>query len=501
MDRRHFLQQTALAGAAVLVGCRPDTSTPSPKARTAPVSVPGAPSYEVAREAAASAGPARQVRLVAEEIEVEVGPDEVWRTWGYNGEYPGPEIRLQEGERLEATVENRLPADTTIHWHGLPVPNPMDGVPGLTQEPVPPGGEFVYAFAAEPAGSYLYHSHVGLQLDRGLIAPLIVEEREPHVAYDREVTLVLDDYLPGTPEPLAEGSADGGARGGMMGGRGMMGRGRRGGMGGMMGDQVPPYAGLLINGRLPSDPVAVEVRRGERLRMRVMNPSGATTFRFAVGGHRLTVTHADGYPVRPVTVDALLVSMGERYDVVLEADNPGAWPIAAATVEGDSAPAQAVLRYRDAAAARPPAGSLPDGLGSGRLLRLDDLRGVEDAPAPSRPDRTFDLTLSGGMMSPAWTIDGQAYPDAAPLEIREGERVRVTMFNRSPMIHPMHLHGHFFRTGDLRSGGVRKDTVLVPAHMGRAAFEFVADNPGRWFFHCHNVYHLEAGMAREVRYV
>jgi FtsP/CotA-like multicopper oxidase with cupredoxin domain len=105
------------------------------------------------------------------------------------------------------------------------------------------------------------------------------------------------------------------------------------------------------------------------------------------------------------------------------------------------------------------------------------------------------------MMSPAWTIDGQAYPDAAPLEIREGERVRVTMFNRSPMIHPMHLHGHFFRTGDLRSGGVRKDTVLVPAHMGRAAFEFVADNPGRWFFHCHNVYHLEAGMAREVRYV
>ena len=163
----------------------------------------------------------------------------------------------------------------------------------------------------------------------------------------------------------------------MMGGRGMMGRGR----GGMMGGQVPPYAGLLINGKLPSDPVAVEVRRGERLRMRVMNPSGATTFRFAVGGHRLTVTHADGYPVRPVTVDALLVSMGERYDVVLEADNPGAWPIAASTVEGDSAPAQAVLRYRDAAATRPPAGALPEGLRSGRLLRLDDLRGVEDAPA------------------------------------------------------------------------------------------------------------------------
>ena len=486
MDRRHFLYHTALAGAATLVGCRPEAPRYAEAGR--PIAVPGAPSYQAARDAAT--GPARQVRLVAEAVEVEVGPGEVWRTWGYNGGYPGPEIRLAEGDRLEATVENRLAEATTIHWHGIPVPNPMDGVPGLTQEPIPPGGEFVYAFAAEPAGSYLYHSHVGLQLDRGLVAPLVIEEREPHVAYDRDVTIVLDDYLPGAPEPLTAAG-----RGGMVGGR--MGRGR----GGMMGGQVPPYRGLLLNGKLPTDPVAIEVRRGERLRMRVMNPSGATTFRFAVGGHRLTVTHADGEPVRPVTVDALLVSMGERYDVVLEADNPGAWPIAAATVEGTSAPAQAVLRYRDAAAVRPREGALPDGLTGGRLLRLDDLRSVEEPAPATRPDRTFDLTLSGGMMSSAWTIDGQAYPDAAPLAVREGERVRLSMTNHSAMLHPMHLHGHFFRTGDLATGGVRKDTVLVPAHMGRVAVEFVADNPGRWFFHCHNAYHLEAGMAREVRYV
>lgn len=488
MDRRHFLQQTVLAGAATLVGCRPDV--PVPAERSQAVAVPGAPSYQAVREAAS--GPARRVRLVAEAVEVEVGPGEVWRTWGYNGGYPGPEIRLAEGERLEATVENRLAEGTTVHWHGIPLPNPMDGVPGLTQEPIPPGGSFVYDFEANPAGSYLYHSHVGLQLDRGLVAPLIIEEREPHVGYDREVTIVLDDFLPGAPEPLAAGG-----RGGMMGGRGRMGQGR----GGMMSGQVPHYRGLLLNGKLPSDPVAIDVRRGERLRMRLMNPSGATTFRFAVGGHRLIVTHADGEPVRPVTVDALVVSMGERYDVVLEADNPGAWPIAAATVEGTSAPAQAILRYRDATATRPPEGALPNGLTGGQLLRLGDLRSVEDSPPATRPDRTVDLTLAGGMMSSAWTIDGQAYPDAAPIEVHEGERVRLSMTNHSAMLHPMHLHGHFFRTGDLASGGVRKDTVLVPAHMGRVAVEFVADNPGRWFFHCHNAYHLEAGMAREVRYV
>ena len=508
MDRRLFLQQTALAGAAALVGCRPDTSAPPQSAPTTPVSVPGAPSYEAAREAAAAAGPVRKVRLVAEAIEVEVGPGEVWRTWGYNGQYPGPEIRVKEGERLHITVENELPgAGTTVHWHGVPVPNPMDGVPGLTQEPIPPRDAMVYEYEATPAGSYMYHSHQYLQLDRGLLGPLVIEERTPHVDYDREHVLILDDFLPGEPQPLEE-LADGG--GGMM-GRGMgrmMGRGEdgqdRGGMmqgrGGMMqgmGGIVPPYEGLLINGHLPEAPAEFEVRRGERVRLRLINPSSATTYRLAIGGHRMAVTHADGRPVEPVTVDRLTIGMGERYDVVVEADNPGVWPIVAATVEGDAAPARAVLRYADAGGSTL-RGGLPEGLRGGRALRYADLQSVETLPPEGAPDRTFDLTLSGGMMMDpgVWTIDGQTYPDAASLEIREGERVRVNMVNRSMMLHPMHLHGHFFRVGN-----ALKDTVLVEPHMGRTSFEFVADNPGRWFFHCHNLYHLEAGMAREIRYV
>ena len=98
-------------------------------------------------------------------------------------------------------------------------------------------------------------------------------------------------------------------------------------------------------------------------------------------------------------------------------------------------------------------------------------------------------------MSTAWTIDGQAYPDADPIEIHEGVRIRIRMVNHSMMLHPMHLHGHFFRTGD-----VVKDTVIVPPHMGRASLDFTADNPGDWFFHCHNIYHMESGMARVLRY-
>ena len=446
---------------------------------------------------------ARLLRLSAEPGEMELGPGTTYRSWMYNGRYPGPEIRVREGERLRIAVDNRLPEGTTVHWHGIPLSNPMDGVPGLTQDPIPPGGSMVYEFEAAPAGSYMYHSHVGLQLDRGLLGPLIIEEAKPHVEFDSDHVLVLDDFLPGIPQPLEElaGDGDGGGRmGGMMRGRregGMMGSRTGGGMMGGMGVLVPPYAGHLINGRLPADPFEIRVRRGERARLRLINPASATTYRVAIAGHRMTVTHADARPVEPVMVDSLTIGMGERYDVIIQADEPGIWPIAALPIEGDGAPACALLRYTDATASAVRDG-LPEGLQRGRRLRYADLQSVETLPERRTPDRTFDLRLAGGMMMrpDVWTIDGETYPDAPPLEIEEGERIRVNMTNMSMMLHPMHLHGHFFRAGN-----ALKDTILVDPHMGRVSLDFIADNPGRWLFHCHNLYHMEAGMAREFRYV
>lgn len=432
----------------------------------------------------------RKFLLTAMEGEVELGAGETFRTWLYDGRLPGPEIRVREGERLRVELDNRLPEATTVHWHGIPLPNAQDGVPGLTQAPIAPGERFRYEFRAAPGGSYLYHSHMNLQLDRGLYGPLIIEERTPHVDYDREFSLLLDDHLPAAPRPLEElvGEADaqrGEMMGGMMGGR----------MGRMMGGfVVPPYAALLANGRLPSDPPVFEVRRRERVRLRLLNPSGATTYRIAVAGHRMTVVHADGQPVEPVQVDSLTISMGERYDVLIETDNPGVWPIDAAPVEGDTAPARAVLRYQGVRNRAAPQDALAEGLREGRQLQLADLRALDPLPA-GEPDRTLDLTLSGRGET-TWMIDGETWPEAAPLRVERGQRVRCRMLNRSMMIHPMHLHGHFFRVAD-----AMKDTVLVPPHMGRVEFDFIADNPGRWLFHCHNIYHMEAGMAREFRYV
>lgn len=410
-------------------------------------------------------------------------------SWFYNGEYPGPELRVAEGEILEVELANDLPEETTIHWHGVPVSNGMDGVPNVTQQPVEAGGSFTYKFRAEPAGTYFYHSHAGLQLDRGLFAPLIIEERDPHVASDREYTIVADDYLDGAPQPLSDGDSDRGPMGG--GGPGRVDDGP-GGMGGTMADRRPPYAGLLLDGRFPDDPRTYTVREGERVRLRFVNASSATAFRVQIAGHPLTVTHADGRPVEPVTVDSFVFGSGERYDAVVEADSPGTWEIRATAIDGDEPPAKATLSYDG----RSPSGPATAPSSDGRRLSYGDLWAVSPIDGVGgSPDRTFDLTLSAGGRSDQWLIDGQAYPDADPLSVREGEHVRVRMVNRSPVLHPMHLHGHFFQVG-----GAVKDTVVVPGHMGEVTFDFVADNPGDWLFHCHNLYHLEAGMARVVQY-
>jgi len=443
-------------------------------------------------------GATRTLRIAAEVAEVEVAPWRSYRTWVYDGKFPGGEIRVKEGDRLHIAVENRLPEETTIHWHGVPLPNAMDGVPVLTQRPIKPGEQFVYDYVADPAGTYIYHSHVGLQLDRGLMGPLIIEEKQPHVQYDRDYVLLLDDFLPHAPEPIPAGGGMMGTGSGRMTGM-MQGMSRgQGGMmgGGMMGVEMPPYAGIMINGRLPEAPVVFDTRKGERLRLRFLNASGASAYRVAIGGHRMAITHTDGRPVKPLAVDSFYIGMGERYDVLVEANNSGAWWIAAAPLEANLPAARAILRYLDSPQARPVANSLPEGLQSGHLLDISELESTEPLPTAA-PDQNFDFVLSGGMMmSSAWTMNGQAYPNADPVEIHEGSWVRVKITNHSMMLHPMHLHGHFFRVAN-----VLKDTLIIPPMMGRGTFQFLADNPGRWFFHCHNAYHMEAGMAREVRYV
>ena len=258
----------------------------------------------------------------------------------------------------------------------------------------------------------------------------------------------------------------------------------------------PAYDAYVINGRTSESAEPLRVRKGDRVRVRIANPSASTTFLLRLAGHQLRVTHADGRPVEPVVVDVLRIGMGERYDAEFIADNPGRWALMGAPNGArESRPLRVVLY--DGIDAR----ELSTESRGQQVLAYTDLTALPDEglpPIQGRADRTFRMQLSGGMMgSPYWTINGEGYPDTEAIEVAHGERVRLEYFNMSMMPHPMHLHGHFFEI-DL-PGRPRKDTVLISPMMGQMAVEFIADNPGAWFHHCHNLYHMEAGMANVVR--
>jgi FtsP/CotA-like multicopper oxidase with cupredoxin domain len=242
----------------------------------------------------------------------------------------------------------------------------------------------------------------------------------------------------------------------------------------------------------------LSARPGEWVRLRLVNAAADTAFRLALGGHRLTVTHADGFRVRPVTGDALLLGMGERYDALVQLDD-GAFPLVA-VAEGKSAQALAVVRTGRGPAPR--AGVRPKELRR-RLLTADDLEAAADVDlGPATPDRTHRLVLDGNVATYRWTINGHTMHGGAPLKVRNGERVRLVFDNRSTMFHPMHLHGHTFQLRRIgpRDLGPRKDTVIVRPGE-RVTVDFDAANPGRWMLHCHNAYHQAGGMMTELSYV
>ncbi|MCT9082817.1 multicopper oxidase family protein [Streptomyces fulvoviolaceus] len=457
-------------------------------------------------------GAVRKVRLTAAASSLDLGERTV-RSWAYGGELPGKEVRVTAGDTLALTLANHLPDATSLHWHGLALRNDMDGVPGLTQPPVKPGAEFTYRFKVPQAGTYWFHPHSGVQQDRGLYAPLIVEDPKEPLSYDSEWVVVLDDWVDGvdgsTPDAVLKELS-----GGMGGGGGHEGHDMSGMsmsedaspsgpsrmlmgaeselLGGDAGDVAYPY--YLVNGRTAKAPSVFRARPGDRIRIRLINAGGDTAFRVALGGHEMTVTHTDGFPVRHAKTDALLLGMGERYDVLVTAGD-GVFPLTA-LAEGKKASAMALLRTGGGTA---PAASVRPKELDGKLLTADKLRAAESVTLPSKePDRTIRIRLTGGMAKYNWAFDKKPYTARQRHPVRAGERVRLEFSNSTTMWHPLHLHGHTFGLANVL-GGPRKDTAIVLPN-GTLTVDFDADNPGLWMIHCHNVYHSEAGMMTVLGY-
>ena len=440
MNRRQFLSLSALALAS--------------------------PTYSATRTTIRIA-PARQSLVGAGNPETAV--------WAYNGVVPGPELRYRQGDRLRVEVENALGVATTVHWHGLRVPNAMDGVPGLTQAPIAAnGGKFAYEFELPDAGTFWYHPHLGSpeQVARGLYGALIVEERNPP-AVDRDLVWVLSDWRLDREARLVEN----------------FGNPMDSSHAGRIGNSV------TVNGTIRD---SFAVRAGERIRLRLVNASNARIYAPLFEGHSPRILALDGQPVANLN-QRVVLGPGMRADLVLDCTSaPGSRHRVIDDFYAQRAYEVLSLQYSTEKPLRSTFEPLP-------WLAPNPLP-VPDAAKAERHRIAFGGGMMGALPSQRehkglfWTVNGKPIAEhehhGEPiLSLRRGQSYRLELVNDTAWHHPIHLHGHVFR---VLTSDHWADTVLLDPRS-RAEIAFVADNPGDWMLHCHVLEHQASGMMAVVR--
>ncbi|MFK0690800.1 multicopper oxidase family protein [Mesorhizobium sp. IMUNJ 23033] len=449
------------------------------------------------RPARASAVDERQIKVAPGQARFSGADGPSTAVWAYDGTIPGPILRLRQGEPVRITVENGLEEDTTVHWHGIRLPNAMDGVPGLTQPPIKPGESFVYEFTPPDAGTFWYHPHADslVQLGRGLAGALIVEEREP-VAVDRDLLWLLQDWRLASGGQIAAG----------------FGSAMDAAMSGRVGNVV------TINGRAPAD---LSVKAGERVRLRLANASLARMMALRFQGHSPVAIAIDGQPCDPHEPEGgrLVLAPAMRIDIVLDMQgDPGSRHAVIDDFYDGLAYTLTTLAYD----AEPPLRAHP--LDASLALPLNPL------PAPDLANVVRqEIVLQGGMMGggklagvggmmgmatpgmhggAAWAINGMSmtgdgHAGMAPqFTLERGATCHLTMRNETAWWHPMHVHGFSMlvlsRNGSPVPHRQWQDTVLLaPKDIIECAF--VADNPGDWMLHCHVADHQMAGLMTVFR--
>ena len=453
------------------------------------------------RPRAFAASPPLRVTAGRRTLEVNGKPASVF---GITGRDSAPGLVIAPGQRFAVTLANRAGEDSIVHWHGQTPPQLQDGVAETGGTLIANGADQGYDFVARP-GTHWMHSHHGLQEQMLMAAPLIVRTAEDVRADTQEVTVLLHDFTFRDPaEILAE-----------LGGR----RGHAAAMPGMamhqsdaapmtMGTPSPgaimdlndiEYDAYLANDRTLADPLVVRTERGGRVRLRLINGATTTAFWIDLGALEGTLIAVDGNAVRPLAVRRFPLAQGQRADVLLDLNEAGAFPVLAQR-EGDRRRTGIILAAPRAQIAK--VASEADSAATAVDLSLEARLAAVQPLAPRRPGVVHRIALTGTMTPYVWSIDDRTWRDHQPLVVSHGQRVELTMVNRSRMAHPMHLHGHHFQVTELngtRIAGALRDTVLVPV-SGSVTIAFDADNPGRWLFHCHNLFHMATGMMTEFVY-
>jgi CopA family copper-resistance protein len=556
-------------------------------------------------------GSVAPVDLSIGEVSVQIG-DRTARATTINGTLPGPILRFREGDEAVIRVTNTLDEDTSIHWHGILLPNAMDGVPGVNFPGIRPGETFEYRYPFLQHGTYWYHSHSGMQEQLGHYGALIIDPpgAERH-EYDREYVVLLSDWTFEDPHRVMarlkkqphyynrqkrtvfDFIRDAGERGL---GTAVSDRLMWGGMR-MDPTDLADVNGTtytyLMNGMAPSQNWTGLFEPGERVRLRIINGSAASFFDIRIPGLPMTVIQKDGLYVKPVETDEFRIAIAETYDVIIEPGEDRAYALFAESMDrsgyavgtlapregmqadppprrerplltmadmgmdhdmgggdahaGHDMPAEDPHAGHDVPPEDPHAGhdmsgmagmagsglrapgtvppmsahgpdthgpanaSVPDqvmsrlhepGIGLGqdgwRVLTYAQLEAVEPAHHVAPPEREIELHLTGNMERFMWSIDGKTLSQAEPIRLRLGERVRITMVNDTMMNHPMHLHGMWMELENGNGTAIpRVHTVNVQPAEALSVL-VTADAPGPWAFHCHVLYHMDAGMFRIV---
>ena len=415
---------------------------------------------------------------------------------------------MNAGQNFRVRLTNDAREPALIHWHGMTPPNAQDGVPGVTQPLLPPGRSYDYDFPVSLPGTNWMHSHRGLQEQRLMAAPLIVRDPLEAGLDEQEVVIMLHDFTFRDPEEILADLTRGMSHG--------AGHGMDHSMshdmsamptGPMPGGAMPAMADLndvsydayLANDRTLEDPEIVTVERAGRVRLRIINAAASTNFLIDLGRLQGTLIAVDGRPIAPVAGAFFPLAVAQRADIRLTLpDEARAWPILAVR-EGSPVRTGIILATRSAAIDK------IQSTGDRAIGVLDPglnyLAPAEAALELLPADRRMSIALFGDMMRYEWGL-ADLVGGARNISVRQGERVELDLVNRSSMSHPMHLHGHHFQIVGVdgrRFMGAVRDTVLVPIGS-RVTIAFDAGNPGRWMFHCHNLYHMVRGMMSEVAY-
>ena len=464
-----------------------------------------------------------------------------------NGTIPAPQLTFTEGDTAEIYVHNEMMMETSIHWHGLILPNRYDGVSYLTTTPIEGGQTHFFKFPLVQHGTYWYHSHTMTQEQSGLYGAFVIHEKQPSPV--KEYTLLLSDWTDENPEQvqrrlhnatdwyaIRKGSTQDYLQAIQTGHLKTKLANEWKRMTAMDVSDVY-YDRFFSNGK--AEDAAPQFKAGDRVKLRVINGSSSTYFWLGWAGGKISVVANDGEDVQPVTVDRMIVGVAETYDVEVIIPKDGSYEFLATSEDrtrytslwlgsGEKKPAKKLPRLKyfegmqmmnDMMDMKGNMKQMPGMKMTNQVmdmnmvmyaemndgeppvtLKYTMLKSVRPTTLPSGPTKLLNFELTGNMNRYVWSINNKTVSETDKILIKKGENVRIVLYNNTMMRHPMHLHGHYFRVlnGQGEYSPLKNTLDIMP--MERDTIEFRATESGDWFFHCHILYHMMSGMGRIFSY-